>query len=182
MLNLSLFSDIQCYLQIGIMILDFKEWNNLRTRRISQKVADTAIFLFWNDILGLRKKVLSFLKSRDAMLNISSDFGLESQWSACRILITHLMLEKRTFFYNLWSMQNMKMIILFDPASATSKNFKYHSRRKPATHTHILQYVICQCKNLFNNTKNLTVGNGSIILWHSYYCYFIIGNYILNST
>ena len=112
---------------------------------------------------------------------IFSDFGLESQWSACHILITHLMLEKCTFFYNLWSMQNRKMIILFDPASATSKNFKYHSRRKPATHTHILQYVICQCKNLLNNTKSLTVGNGSIILWHLYYCYFIIGNYILNS-
>lgn len=62
-------------------------------------------------------------------------------------------------------MQNIKMIILFDSASATSENFKYHSRRrKPATHTDILQYIICQCKNLFNNTKYLTVGNGSIIL------------------
>lgn len=50
------------------------------------------------------------------------------------------------------------MIILFDPASATSENFTYLFKRKPATHTDILQYIICQGKNLFNNTKYLTVG------------------------
>lgn len=136
------------------MIPDFKKWNNLRTRRISQKMADTVIFLFWNDILGLRKEVfLPFLKV-GTLSWIFSDFGLESQWSACRILITHLMLEKHTVFGNLWSMQNIKMIILFDPASATSENFTYLSKENQQ-HTQIFYSTLFAKVKIFLTTLSI---------------------------